>query len=359
MKETLKTTLKKEFKNNLKNNLFTPINLAVAIGLLALIGLTACSSDNRPTTSQPEAPKATASNEPAKDPAKETKPASSPTAVQSPLNEVTIAFATRRDTKDLQSKVDEVSAILSKESGLTVKGVIGDETASVEALKANRANVAFVSGRAALKAEQLSGAKMYLAEVRDDYSGGKTYNSVFVVPEESPLRPLDTPEKTLEQLRGKRMAFTSRSSGSGFIFPVSELVGLKFVDGPDRLEQFFGKVTYGDGYSSALQALLREQADVAVVSEYALLPPWITEEEGKKLRVLYAVPKVPAHGIAFDDNVPTETREKLINAFLKLNEPANNQLFRSLYNSTQLVKVDHDEHLASMRTAIQRAGLKP
>ena len=197
------------------------------------------------------------------------------------------------------------------------------------------------------------------AEVRSDYSGGKSYKSVFVVPENSPLKPLADPQKTLEQLRGKRMAFTSRSSGSGFIFPVSELVGLKFVDGPDRLEQFFGKVTYGDGYSSALQALLREQADVAVVSEYALLPPWITEEEGKKLRVLYAVPNVPAHGISIDDNVPADLREKLINAFLKLNEPENNQLFRSLYNSTQLVKVDHEQHLASMRTAIQRAGLKP
>jgi phosphonate transport system substrate-binding protein len=49
----------------------------------------------------------------------------------------------------------------------------------------------------------------------------------------------------------------------------------------------------------------------------------------------------------------------LINAFLKLNEPANSQLFRSLYNSTQLIKVEHEEHLAGMRTAIQRAGLKP
>ena len=333
---------------------FSPSNLAIIAALLSLVGLTACGVDNQQSSDQSGVVTKLADKEPVKD----AKPAVTQVA-QAPVNEITIAFATRRDTKDLQRKVDEVSAILSKESGIRIKGMIADETASVEALKANRANVAFVSGRAALKAEQLSGAKMYLAEVRDDYSGGKTYNSIFVVPEDSPLRPLADPQKTLEQLRGKRMAFTSRSSGSGFIFPVSELVGLKFVDGPDRLEQFFGKVTYGDGYSSALQAVLRDQADVAVVSEYALLPPWITSEEGKKLRVLQAIPNVPAHGITFDDNVPTEVREKLINAFLKLNEPENNQLFRSLYNSTKLVKVDHEQHLASMRVAIQRAGLKP
>ena len=333
----------------MNKNLFPTANLAIVAGLASLLGLTACGSDNQPSATQPN----TQPNV-----VKEVKP-TQPQASQAPITEITIAFATRRDTKDLQRKVDEVSTILSKEVGIPVKGMIADETASVEALRANRANVAFVSGRAALKAEQLSGAKMYLAEVRDDYSGGKTYNSIFVVPEDSPLRPLATPQQTLEQLRGKRMAFTSRSSGSGFIFPVSELVGLKFVDGPDRLEQFFGKVTYGDGYSSALQAVLRDQADVAVVSEYALLPPWITSEEGKKLRVLQAVPNVPAHGITFDDNLPADVREKLITAFLKLNEPQNNQLFRSLYNSAQLVKVDHEQHLATMRTAIQRAGLKP
>lgn len=327
----------------MKKVLFSPINFAVVAGLMSLVGLTACTENSQQPTSQPNTAQTAAPTEVAK----------------APLKELTIAFATRRDTKDLQSKVDQVSAILSKEIGIPVKAVIGDETASVEALKADRANVAFLSGRAALKADTLAGSKMYLAEVRDDYSGGKTYDSIFVVPENSPLKTLADGTQTLEQLRGKRMAFTSRSSGSGFIFPVSELVGLKFVDGPDRLEQFFGKVTYGDGYSSALQAVLRDQADVAAVSEYALLPPWITAEEGKKLRVLHAVPNVPAHGIVIDDNVPADMREKLINAFLKLNEPENSELFRSLYNSTKLVKVDHEPHLAIMRTAIERAGLKP
>ncbi|MBD2177448.1 phosphate/phosphite/phosphonate ABC transporter substrate-binding protein [Pseudanabaena sp. FACHB-1998] len=340
----------------MKKVLFSSVNLSITAGLLVLLGLTACGDSNQQSTA-PSNPTTTVTKAADKDPAKDVKATTAAAPV--PVKEITIAFATRRDTKDLQAKVDQATAILSKELGMPVKGVIGDETASVEALRANRANVAFVSGRAALKAEQLSGAKMYLAEVRADYSGGKTYKSIFVVPVDSPLKTLDDPQKNVEQLRGKRMAFTSRSSGSGFIFPVSELVGRKLVDGPDRLDQFFGQVTYGDGYSSALQAVLREQADVAVVSEYALLPPWITEEEGKKLRVLHSVSEVPAHGIAIDDSVPADVREKLVTAFLKFNEPQNNELFRSLYNSTQLVKVDHETHLASMRTALQRAGLKP
>ncbi|MGB3267552.1 MAG: PhnD/SsuA/transferrin family substrate-binding protein [Microcoleus sp.] len=278
---------------------------------------------------------------------------------QAPINRIRIVFANRRDATDLQNKANQVAQILSREIGMPVDAVIGDETAAVEALRANRADVAFVAGRAALKAEQLAKARMYLAEVRSDYSGGNTYDSVFVVRQDSPLRPKGSAKQTLEQLKGKKMAFASRTSGSGFIFPISELVGQRLVSGPDRLDNFFGNVSYGDGYSSALQAVLRGQADVGAVSEYALLPPWITAEEGKRLRVLQQVPGVPAHGIVIDDRVPAPMRERLINAFMKMNEPANNQLFRSLYNSQRLVKVDHTRHLATLRQALVRAKLEP
>lgn len=278
---------------------------------------------------------------------------------QAPLQEITIVFATRRDTKDLQNKANTIAKLISEQTGIRIKAVIGDETAAVEALNANRAQVAFVAGRAALKAEQLTQAKMYLAEVRPDYSNGYTYNSVFVVKKDSPLQPKGSTKATLEQLRGKRMAFTSRTSGSGFIFPVSELVGLGLVSSPDRLNNYFKQVIFGDGYSGALQAVLRGQADVATVSEYALLPPWITAEEGKKLRVLQEISGVPAHGIIMDNGIPPVQREKLIQAFLKLNDAPYNASFRSLYGSTKLVRVDHNQHLATLKKALERAKIKP
>ncbi len=276
-----------------------------------------------------------------------------------PLTRLTVAFASRKESTDLEQKAKAVGEFLSKEVGMPVDTVIGDDTAAVEALNADRADVAFLSSRPALKAEELTGARMALAEVRKDYSGGHTYNSVLVVKEDSPLESKGTPKETLAQLKDKKMAFASRTSGSGFIMPTGELVNQGFVDGPDRLENFFSEVTYGDGYGSALQAVLRDQADVAAVSEYALKAPYITEEEAKQLRVLHQIPGVPAHGIVIDDDVPAETREKLVNAMMKLNEPANNQMFTALYNSTELVKVDHEAHLAPMRDAMKRAGVTP
>lgn len=275
------------------------------------------------------------------------------------LTSLTIVLPSRSDSTDLQNKANAVAAFLSKELGMPVKAQVGDDTAAVEALRANRADVAFLSSRPALKAEQLANARLYLAEVRDNYSGRYTYSSVFVVPNNSTLKTRNNAKTTLEQLRGKKMAFTSPTSGSGFIFPVGELVKQGFVENKDRLDGFFGQVSYGGNYGKALQAVVRGQADVAVVSEYALNPPYITAEEKSQLRVLHRIPGVPAHGVVIDDDVPAQQREQIINALLKLNQSQNNQLLRNLYNSTELVRVDHNRHLAPIREALTRVGIAP
>jgi phosphonate transport system substrate-binding protein len=127
----------------------------------------------------------------------------------------------------------------------------------------------------------------------------------------------------------------------------------------DRLEGFFGEVTYGGNYGAALQAVLRGQADVAAVSEYALKPPHVTEDEGKQLRVLHEISGVPAHGVSIDDRVPEALRNQIIVALEKLNEPANNALLVELYNSNKLIRVDHDAHLAPAKAALQKVGMQP
>ncbi|NJM70970.1 MAG: phosphate/phosphite/phosphonate ABC transporter substrate-binding protein [Scytonema sp. RU_4_4] len=272
---------------------------------------------------------------------------------------LTVIFPNRKDAPDLQSKADKVAAFLSKELKMPVQAKVGDDTAAVEALRANSADVAFLSSRPALKAEELAGARLYLAEVRPNYSGKYTYNSIIVVPKDSSLKTLGTSKATLEQLRGKKMAFTSPTSGSGFIFPVGEMVKQKLVENRDRLDSFFSQVVYGGDYSKALKAVVQGQADAAAVSEYAFGTPYISDAEKSQLRVLYKIPGVPAHGVAIDDDVSAPMRERIINALLKLNEPQNNEMLRGLYNSTELVKVDHNKHLGPIREALKNAGIEP
>ncbi|MEM7554127.1 MAG: phosphate/phosphite/phosphonate ABC transporter substrate-binding protein [Cyanobacteria bacterium P01_A01_bin.84] len=264
-----------------------------------------------------------------------------------------IAFPGRKDSAELRKKVSLVTAFLSKELGYPVQGLIGSSGGAVESLKLNQSDIAFLSSKPALKAEEFANARLYLAEVRPKYSGKYTYSSSVVVAKDSPLQPKATTKETLAQLKGKRVAFTGRNSTSGFIFPVGELIKQGLVSDTDRLNKFFGEVFYGGNYTGALLSVVRGRSDVAVVSEYALNPPYISEEEKSKLRVLYQIKGVPAHGVAIDDDIPEEKREKIIQALLKLNKPENNKLLRDLYNSTELVKIDHDTHLKPIREALK------
>jgi phosphonate transport system substrate-binding protein len=278
-------------------------------------------------------------------------------AIAQDVKPIRIVFPPRSGTTDLQNKAKAFTDFLSKELQQPVEAIVADETAAVEALRANRADVAFLSSRPALKAQELAGARLYLAEVRSNYSGGHTYKSIFVVPKNSPLKSGKGAD-ILTQLKGKKIVFTSPTSGSGFIFPVAELVKQELVPNRDRLDGFFGQVSYGGGYDKALQAVVRGQADVAAVSEYTLGAPYITAAEASNLRVLYSISGVPAHGVSIDDDVPMRTRNKLIAAMLKFNQPQNNQLLKSLYNSTKLVEVGHDRHLKPIKEALQLAGMK-
>ena len=319
--------------------------LGTSVGLIGLSSLMiSCSNTGSDIATQPAA---------------QSSPIQSQTvSEQATLKQLRVVFPSRTGSTEVQRKADAIAKLLSNELKMPVEAIVADDTAAVEALKSDRAEVAFLSSRPALKAEKLAGAKLYLAEVRNDYSGGHTYRSVFVVRDDSELQKKGDSKENLEQLKGKKMSFTSPTSGSGFIFPVGELVKQGLVPDRDRLKGFFSQVSYGGNYGGALQAVLRGQADVAAVSEYALKAPYITEEEGKRLRVLHEISGVPAHGVAIDDRVSESMRVQVIAALQTLNEPANNALLKELYNSDQLIKVEHDSHLAPVKEALQKVGME-
>jgi phosphonate transport system substrate-binding protein len=126
-------------------------SLGACAGLIGLIGgVAACQSPQSGTGSSGTVP---STNSASQSPAP---------AAEIALQQLRIILPSRAGTTDVQRKADAIAKLLSTELKMPVE-------------------VAFLGSRAALKANQLAGAKLYLAEVRANYSGGNTYRSIFVV----------------------------------------------------------------------------------------------------------------------------------------------------------------------------------
>ena len=68
----------------------------------------------------------------------------------------------------------------------------------------------------------------------------------------------DRPYKSIADLKGKKIAFSSRTSTSGYLVPCWDLIKKGIIPEGSSLQDFFGKknIFYGTGYVSAVEQVL-------------------------------------------------------------------------------------------------------
>ena len=69
----------------------------------------------------------------------------------------------------------------------------------------------------------------------------------------------DSPYKSLQDLKGKRMMFTSPTSTSGYVMAYSRLVDEGLLQPKENPNKYFGEVRFAGGYDRALLAVLNDQ----------------------------------------------------------------------------------------------------
>jgi phosphonate transport system substrate-binding protein len=167
----------------------------------------------------------------------------------------------------------------------------------------------------------------------------------------------DKPYTKVADLRGKPIAFSSKTSTSGYVIPLWDLHQQGFVSTSGRAEEFFGKgnVWFGSGYVSAIERVLSGDAEAAAVSYYVLDKDLhLNAEQRAKLKKLAAQGPVPTHVIAVRASLGEPERQALRQALEALNEPAQQPLRDRVFTS-KLVRVDAEKHLASLRAALRLA----
>ena len=231
----------------------------------------------------------------------------------------------------------------------------------IEALNFRHADAAMMGSWPAALAAKRAGAEVVLAEQREVIIGAEPkvapyYYSYYVVLKDSPYQ-------TLEDLRGKRVAYASPTSGSGYVFPLAKLVQDGLVpaaaDGKEAdPKAFFGEVRFAGGYAQAWEALRSGQVDVAVTA--GDINAQLYNEVLNGTRVVAEQGPVPSHTVVFAaDFAGTPEAEALKNAMLDL-KGDKKDLMRKLVSGifVEFQPTTTEDHVAGFAGALQATGIK-
>ncbi|MEQ8843914.1 MAG: phosphate/phosphite/phosphonate ABC transporter substrate-binding protein [Phycisphaerales bacterium] len=313
--------------------IFRACTAAVALSgaVAALLLLTACSSEGQDVAAGEEDPQ-----------------------------ELVFVFQRQRDPEQTRESADQAAAFLAERLGMPVRAVVpGDYSASVQALVSEQADVAYLSSLPFLLARRDAGARMLVAEVRPDAQGEQRtdYDSVWVVPADSPLTGIEDVGGRAGELR---VAFTSRTSTSGFVFATLRLVREGLLEPGQDASEVFGAVAYAGGYSQALGEVLAGRADLAAVSYYtvegATADVYTTAEQRERLRILARTPGVPTHLVCVRGGISEDLGERITQALLDL-ASERPELLSNVYGATQFRRVDEGEHIRGAVEAMEAVGL--
>jgi phosphonate transport system substrate-binding protein len=217
----------------------------------------------------------------------------------------------------------------------------------VEGLANGTIDVAYLSATDMLNARRSGAASLLLA---GEIEGRSWYRSYWVSLKEKPYT-------SVRDLRGLPVAFSSRTSTSGYVIPLYDLRRQGLISDKGLAEEFFGPdhIWFGSGYVSAIERVLRGEAEAAAVSYYVLdQDKHLTVDQRAKLKKVAEQGPVPTHVLAVGRRVSAEDRGRLRGALLALNQPEHDALRERAFVS-RLVEVDETEHLRPLEEALALA----
>lgn len=268
-----------------------------------------------------------------------------------PASEIVVALKPDKNPEAMLKEGKALAEVLSKALARPVKVITPLSGAVIsEGLRNQSIDVAFVSGMDLVKEKKAKVADALLAvEIR----GKTSYESYWVSLKEKPYT-------RLEDLRGKPIAFASRTSTSGYRIPFSDLVKRGWIKKGEAPEKFFGEknVSFGTGYVSALERVFDGSAEAAAVSDYVLLDnKHLTPEQIARLKIVDRQGPVPTHILIVRNSLEGATQSRVRDAFLTLNQ-ASNQTLRDQLFGGKLVNVNSSEHIRSLEEAIVNTGVE-
>ena len=260
-----------------------------------------------------------------------------------------------KPNKNIQAqRVDEKSLgqALEKVIGIPVNISTPNNKTIIEAGLANKTiDVGYVSSSDAISfadnevAEVLVAGQHESVDAQGNKYKGPYYFSVW-------LTLKDRPYKSIADLKGKKIAFSSRTSTSGYLIPCWDLIKKGIIPEGGSLKDFFGEnnIFFGTGYVSAVEQVLEGKAEAAAVSYYVYEKDKHLERvQREKLKVIQRQGPVASHTFCARMSLNSSDRNIIKDALIQIVEDEP-ELSQSLFGGT-LTSVNASEHLKAPRDA--------
>ena len=214
------------------------------------------------------------------------------------LNMVFVPASEKGDDQDYVNLIK----IIGELTGIEITPIrVTDYNAAVEAVRANRAQIAWYGGKTYIQAVEFANVEAFAAGVRKGDTDA-SYFAYFVVPSDSELQ-------TLADVKGKKLALNSIGSTSGDLIPQVELmkVGLSIKDAND-----FRQVYYAGSHDACLMAALNKHVDVCGMSSRnfdARIADGTLKQD--QVRIIHRSSPVPPPPLAYSKSLSLEVRNKI------------------------------------------------
>lgn len=214
-----------------------------------------------------------------------------------------------------------------------------DYAGTIEALKARKLEFARFGPASYAQAWLVTGGKVEPLVVEMDSEGLTGYHAVLAVKAASPYQSLD-------DLKGKTLAYADPNSTSGYIAPAYFL-----REAGVEPEAFCGRTGFSGGHENSILALLNGTYDAAATWWTNAERSNVTRMEGKKMipqgqvRYVWKSPQLPSSPWAIHTDLPAPLKADVRAALVGL-PTSNPQVWKDLTDgkSTGVQEITHTEY---------------
>ncbi len=256
--------------------------------------------------------------------------------------EIVMGFNPAENVDVVEMNGKAFSEYYEKKTGYKVKTFIAtDYTALIEALRSGRIDFAWLPPFSYVKAEKIADAKVLLKAVR---RGRAAFYSAIITRADKNI-------KSVQDLKGKNIAWVDPSSTSGHIFPKANLM-TKFNIDPD---EYFGKQIFAGSHDSLVLAVLNGTVDAGATfandpegkngSWHLFLKK--AEDQGK-IRVLYVTDPITGDTMTTTNKFYTKNKalvEKTKQMLVEMGkDEKGKKILKALYRMDSMVPATSEDY---------------